>query len=111
VAKSFDPIIQHSVGPISKIAFKATLAAQPGKITCPRSGNDKPRRLDLPVLDNFQALKHEVTLAPAQFSAESLHTDEVGRMIVARAARQPPGGRVMIHQGGQKRRSKGAKSR
>src|SRR5438552_7060726 len=31
-----------SVGPFSKLAFKAVLAAQPGKITCPRPGNDKP---------------------------------------------------------------------
>src|SRR5262245_21476047 len=53
LAKSFEPIIQRSVGPFSKLAFKAALAAQPGKITCPRSGNDKPCRLDLAVLDDF----------------------------------------------------------
>jgi hypothetical protein len=29
VARSFEPIIQRSVGPISKVAFKAALAAQP----------------------------------------------------------------------------------
>ena len=34
-------------------AFQATLAAQPGKIACPRSGNDKPCRPDLAVLDDF----------------------------------------------------------
>src|SRR6266498_3444253 len=79
VATSFEPIIQPSVGPFSKVAFKAALAAQPGKITCPRSGNDKPCRLDLAVLDDFLTLKHEGALASAQFSAESLHTDEAGQ--------------------------------
>jgi hypothetical protein len=53
VATSFEPIVQRSVRPLSKLAFKAALAAQPGKITCPRSGNDKPCRLDLAVLDDF----------------------------------------------------------
>src|SRR5437763_1052055 len=52
-ATSFKPIIQGSVGPFSKMAFKAALAAQPGRITCPRSRNDKPCRLDLAVLDDF----------------------------------------------------------
>jgi hypothetical protein len=53
LATSFEPIIQRSVGRFSKVAFKAALAAQPGKITCPRSGDDKPTRLDLAVLDDF----------------------------------------------------------
>ena len=53
VATSFEPIIQPSIGPFSKVTFKATLATQPGEIPCPRSGNDKPCRLDLAVLDDF----------------------------------------------------------
>src|SRR5205814_9842703 len=67
---SFKPIIQGSFGRFSEIAFKAALAAYPGKITCPRSGNDKPCRLDLAVLDDFLALKHEGALASAQFSLD-----------------------------------------
>jgi hypothetical protein len=53
VATSFEPIIQRPVGLFPKVAFKAALAAQPGKVTCPRSGNDEPCRLDLAVLDDF----------------------------------------------------------
>ena len=53
VAALFEPIIQRSVGPFPKLAFKAALATEPGKITCPRSGNDRPSRLDLAVLDDF----------------------------------------------------------
>src|SRR5262245_17045142 len=41
------------IGSFSKVAFKAALATEPGKFTCPRSGNDKPSRLDLAVLDDF----------------------------------------------------------
>jgi hypothetical protein len=83
VATSFEPIIQRSIRPFSKVASRAALAAQPRKITCPRSGNDKPCALDLAVPDDFHTLKHEGSLAPAQFSAESLHADEAGGFIVA----------------------------
>ena len=53
VVTSLEPIVERSGRPFSKVAFKAALAAQPGKITCPRSGNDKPCRLDLAALDDF----------------------------------------------------------
>jgi hypothetical protein len=53
VTTLFEPIIQPSIGPFSELAFKAALAAQSGKIACPRSGNHKPGRLDLAVLDGF----------------------------------------------------------
>jgi hypothetical protein len=53
VAASFEPIIQRSVGPSTKLAFKAALAPQPGKTACARSRNDRPRRLDLAILDDF----------------------------------------------------------
>ena len=53
VAPLFEPIVQRSVGSFPEGAFKATLAAQAEKITCPRAGNDKPCRLDLAVLDDF----------------------------------------------------------
>jgi DNA-binding response OmpR family regulator len=80
---SFEPIIQCSVGPFSKLTFEAALAAQPGKITSPRSGNDEPFRIDLAPLDDLRTLKHKGTLASAEFSAESLHADHAGRVIVA----------------------------
>src|SRR5256885_7410969 len=83
VAPSFEPIIQRAFGPFSKVAFKAALAAQPGKITGPRSGNDKPRRLDLAVLDDFRPLQHECALASTQCAAESLHADEAGGFVIA----------------------------
>src|SRR5262249_54316451 len=53
VAASLEPIIQRCVGPSPKLAFKAALATQPGKTTCARSRNDRPRRLDLAILDDF----------------------------------------------------------
>src|SRR5262245_57951010 len=53
VAASFEPIIQRSVGSSPKLAFKATLATQPGKTACARSRNDRPARLDLAILDDF----------------------------------------------------------
>jgi hypothetical protein len=78
------PLFQfRNYEPFSKVAFKAALAAQPGKIICPRSGNNKPYSLDLALLHNFLILKHESALESAEFSAESLHADEAGRMIVA----------------------------
>src|SRR5581483_3358923 len=75
IAMSFEPVIQRCVRPFSKVAFKPALTAQPGKLSCPRSGNDKPCRLDLAVLDDFRTLKHEGALASAQFPMESLHAD------------------------------------
>src|SRR5215510_2924811 len=86
---SLKPIIQRSVRPLSKLAFKAALAAQPGQIPCPRSGNDKPCRLDPAVLDDFRTLKHEGTYASVQFSAESLHADEARGSIVAQDLQSP----------------------
>ncbi len=62
--------------------FKAALAPQSGKIACPRSGNDKPCRLDLAPLDGFLTLKHKSAVAPAQFTGESLHADHAGRLVV-----------------------------
>src|SRR5215471_10220651 len=79
---SFEPIVQRTVGPFSKLTFKTAFAAQTRQITCPRSRNDKPRRRDFAVLDNFGTLKHEGALASAQFSAESLHADERRRSII-----------------------------
>ena len=82
-ATLFEPIIQRSVRPFSKLALKAALPAQPGKITRARSGNNKPCCLDLAIVDDFLTLKHESALASAQFTAEPLHADQTGRMIVA----------------------------
>src|SRR5262249_49463261 len=82
VAASFEPIIQRSVGPSPKLAFKAALATQPGKTACARSRNDRPRRLDLAILDDFVAWSHKGPVAPAESSAEALHADEAGRFVV-----------------------------
>src|SRR5689334_13022633 len=73
---SFEPVVQRTVGSLSKLTFEATFAAQPGEITRRRSGNDEPCRLDLPLLDDFGTLKDEGTLAFVQFSPESLDADE-----------------------------------
>src|SRR5262249_3355991 len=70
---SFEPIVQRTVGPFSKLTFKTAFAAQTRQITCPRSRNDKPRRRDFAVLDNFGTLKHE---------GASLHADERRRSII-----------------------------
>jgi len=81
-AASFEPIVQRSIGTFAKLAFKAALATQPGKITCSRSGDDEPSCGDLAILDHFRAFEHEGALASAQLSAESLHADEARRFVV-----------------------------
>jgi hypothetical protein len=65
------------------VAYKTALASQAGKITCPRSGNNNPCRLDPAVFDGFSTLKHEGAFAFGQFSAESLHADQAGGSIGA----------------------------
>jgi hypothetical protein len=88
---SFEPIVQRSIGPFSEAAFKAPFAPQPGKLACPRSGNNEPFRLDLAVLDDFRPLKDERALASAQFPADSLHAHKAGRFVIAQDLQSPHG--------------------
>lgn len=82
VDPSFEPIFQGSSGPLPKLPFKAAFAAQPGKLFCPRPGNNKPSGFNPAVLNYFRPLKNEGTVASPQLSAESLHADEGGRLVV-----------------------------
>ena len=59
-------------------------ATQPDTFRIQRAATIKaPPEKIFAVLNDFLTLKHERALAPTQFSAESLHTNEAGRMIVA----------------------------
>ena len=55
---SFEPTIQGRVRPFAKVAGETALATQPGKITPARTGNDKPFRRNLTVLDGLPTLMH-----------------------------------------------------
>jgi len=80
----------RSVGSFAKVALKAALATQSGKITRSRPGKYKPACPDLAVLDDFGALQHKSALTSAQFSVKPLQAvvpPEWGQQMAAGGCR------------------------
>jgi hypothetical protein len=50
-------MVRRSAGAFPEVAFDATLARQPGEISCSPAGTGKPFRLDLVILDEFLTFK------------------------------------------------------